>query len=197
MDPRQSIDENPMRAAHAAPRCEHIRRNGQRCAAPALRGQTHCHFHKSIQDRALYQEDGEKYLPFVEDATSLQFALMRVMRLLLADSFEHRRCSMLLYALQIASMNLKAFLAENPRPAPAEAEAPRPQSADGQRKKKTNGESDDEPGSLAELLLGFLAQTEGDADAPQPPIRRREDYYDAVAQRNRPQAALPDQATTG
>ena len=32
-------DRDSMRAAHNAPRCQHIRLNGQPCAAPALRGQ--------------------------------------------------------------------------------------------------------------------------------------------------------------
>jgi hypothetical protein len=59
---------------HEAPRCQHTRLNGQRCGSPALRGESHCHFHNRIQDRALAAEDREPFLPFVEDATSLQFA---------------------------------------------------------------------------------------------------------------------------
>ena len=192
MDPIQSTDHHPMRAAHAAPRCEHIRRNGQRCAAPALRGQTHCHLHQSIQDRALDAEDGEKHLPFVEDATSLQFALMRVIRLLQRGGVSHKDCALMLCSLKLAAMNLKGFMAENPRP--AQAEAPRPQIADRERKKKMDGGDDEEPESLAELLLGFLAGGD-DPNAPAPRIRSREDYYEAVAQRDRQQPALPDEAT--
>jgi len=122
MTPIQPINPNPMREAHAAPRCEHTRRNGQPCVAPALRGQTHCRFHKSIQYRALNAEDAEPYLPFIEDATSLQFALMRVIRLLERGGTSHRTCGLLLYSLQIAASNMKAFMAEQPRQELPEAE---------------------------------------------------------------------------
>ena len=44
MDPIQSPDHHRMRAAHEAPRCEHIRMNGRRCGSPALRGESHCYF---------------------------------------------------------------------------------------------------------------------------------------------------------
>ncbi|HUO97835.1 MAG TPA: hypothetical protein VMU01_04170, partial [Rhizomicrobium sp.] len=74
MDPIQSFHHNPMQAAHDAPRCQHIRYNGQRCAAPALRGQTICHFHERAADPATYEE--RSLPPFIEDATSLQVVLM-------------------------------------------------------------------------------------------------------------------------
>ena len=53
---------------------------------------------------------------------------------------------------------------------------------------------DGEPESLAELLLAFLARGD-DPDAPRPRIRSREDYYEALAQKERQQAALPDEVT--
>lgn len=171
-----------------APRCQHIRYNGQPCAAPALRGQTLCHFHQRAADPATYEE--RSLPPFIEDATSLQVVLMWVIRRLRTDGFhlmdalEYKRAALLLYGLQIASSNLKNFTAEHPRPEPAEAEPPRPKIADGPKEKKANGGNSDEPESLAELLLGFLAKPEGDPDAPPPRIRSREDYYAAVEKRN-------------
>lgn len=142
-----------MRAAHDAPRCQHIKLNGQRCAAPALRGDNHCHFHNRIQFRALNAEDAEPFLPFVEDATSLQFALMRVMRLLqIGHSIEYKRCALLLYSLQIAASNLNAFMAEQPKPELAEGEQPQPELAGGEKGKMLEGKNGDEP-SLADLPL--------------------------------------------
>lgn len=182
-------DPEHIAPAHAAPRCQHIRMNGRRCGSPALHGESHCYFHNRIQFRALDTEDSEPFLPFIEDATSLQFALMRVMRMLVRGGVEYKRCALLLYSLQIASSNRKAFAAEHPEP--TEVQQPQAKSVDGQKRKKAEGENSDEPGSLAELLLGFLARPEGDPNAPQPRIRSREDYYAAVGQKRPPGAASP------
>ncbi len=110
-------DHERIAAAHAAPRCHHIHKNGRQCGSPALHGETHCYFHKSIQPSALDAEGMEPYLPFIEDATSLQFALMRVMRLLqMRGGYEFKRAALLLYSLQIACSNLKSFMAERLQP---------------------------------------------------------------------------------
>ena len=184
-------DPEHIAPAHAAPRCQHIRLNGRRCGSPALHGESHCYFHNRIQFRALDAEDAEPFLPFIEDATSLQFALMRVMRLLLRGGVEYKRCALLLYSLQIVSSNLKAFAAEHPEPEIAESAQPQPKPAVTEKNKKSAEKNSDEPGSLAELLLGFLAKPEGDPNAPEPRIRSREDYYAAVEQKHPPGAASP------
>ena len=46
-------------------------------------------------------------LPVLEDANSIQIALMQVMRLLVSQQIEHKTASLLLYALQTASTNLR------------------------------------------------------------------------------------------
>jgi hypothetical protein len=45
-------------------------------------------------------------LPVLEDANSIQVALMQVMRLLISAQIDHRTAGLLLYALQTASVNL-------------------------------------------------------------------------------------------
>jgi len=189
MDPIQSPDHPRTHGAQQAPRCQHIKVNGQRCAAPALRGESHCHFHKRIESPATYMEP---YLPFIEDATSLQLALARIMRMLVLDHVEYKRCALLLYSLQIACANLKAFMAEQPKPEVAECE--KVQKIEPKRAGAEKAKASDEPGSLAELLLGFLAKPEGDPGAPPPRIRSREDYYAAMEQRERA-AALPGETS--
>ena len=155
----QSIEQNPMSAAHAAPRCQHIRHNGQRCGAPALRGQTHCHFHYRIQGQALDAEDNQPYLPFIEDASSLQFALMRVMRLVQSGLAEHKVCALLLYALQIAASNLKAFREE--------AEETRRKIDEAEERKRPS-----EDAGEAGLLPEYLAGPGGRDIRPLPPARK-------------------------
>jgi hypothetical protein len=75
-------------------RCQHIKVNGTLCGSPALnqarRGGAPLAFE----------------LPILEDANSIQVALMQVMRLLLTGEIEHRTAALLLYALQTASSNL-------------------------------------------------------------------------------------------
>jgi len=196
MDPVQQPEHPRNYAAQQAPRCQHIRYNGQPCAAPALRGQTICHFHERAADPATYEE--RSLPPFIEDATSLQIVLMWVIRRLRTDGFhlmdelEYKRAALMLYGLQIACSNLKNLSAERAQPEAAEGERPQPRLVSAEKQRPAASENGDEP-SLAEFLLGLLAKDENeDPDAPPPRIRNREDYEAALAQRKGPQAALPD-----
>ncbi len=51
-------------------------------------------------------ENAPLLMPALEDANSIQVALMRVMRLLLANAIPYKTAGLLLYALQTASANL-------------------------------------------------------------------------------------------
>ena len=95
------------------------------------------------------------------------------------------------YGLQIACSNLKNFIAEQPSLELPAAPQPQPKPATSEKNKKSAEKNSDEPGSLAELLLGFLAKPEGDPNAPPPRIRSREDYCAAVEQKRPPSAASP------
>jgi hypothetical protein len=100
-------------------RCQHIKVNGVQCGSPALRRSRFCFFHKRFQDeRIRLAADNAKAnararrasstftLPVLEDANSIQVALMQVMRMLLSHQIEHKTASLLLYALQTAIGNL-------------------------------------------------------------------------------------------
>lgn len=91
--------------------CEHLKANGIYCGSPALRGLRHCYFHHEHY-QALARNRGKAKraacaLPPLEDANSVQVALMEVSRALLEDRIELKRAALLLYSLQIASANLK------------------------------------------------------------------------------------------
>ncbi len=96
--------QDPEHAAHLqeAPRCQHIRMNGRRCGSPALRGENYCYFHDTIANPS-----GSYSLPFPEDATSLQYGVMMVIRMLISGHVEIKRCWALLYSLQIAQGQLE------------------------------------------------------------------------------------------
>ena len=166
--------QDPKHAAHLqeAPRCHHIRMNGRRCGSPALRGDRHCYFHNRIQVRSLSAEDAEPFLPFIEDATSLQFALMRVMRMLMMGHVEYKRCALLLYSLQIAASNLQNLKAELPQLELPELDLPenaqpQPECASGEQE-KVAGKNGNDP-SLAASLAGLLAKGPNGDSAGEPP----------------------------
>ncbi|HWW13913.1 MAG TPA: hypothetical protein VN310_04560 [Candidatus Dormibacteraeota bacterium] len=95
-------------------RCQHLKINGTQCGSPALRRNRFCFFHKRFQDEQIkLSADRARrgvatfVLPVLEDANSIQIALMQVMRLLVSQQIEHKTASLLLYALQTASTNLR------------------------------------------------------------------------------------------
>lgn len=78
------------------PRCTHIKTNGTQCGSPALRGRRFCFFHKNwqgqrIQLNAKLADNFSFTLPVLEDADSVQVALMQVMRLILSGQLEAGR----------------------------------------------------------------------------------------------------------
>ncbi len=95
-------------------RCRHIKVNGTQCGSPALRGQCYCYFHNIWRNLGTYGDPQQGLhdphkgrFPVLEDANSVQAALMQVVRLMLAKEIKAKEAGLLLYALQIASCNLK------------------------------------------------------------------------------------------
>ncbi len=94
--------EDRLEAARQAPRCMHVRANGVRCGSPAMRGDAFCYFH----DR-LYNRPSEAEFPFLEDAASIQMAIMQVLDGLRRGKLDRGVANSLLFGLQTASANLK------------------------------------------------------------------------------------------
>ena len=133
-----------MKQAHDAPRCQYLRLNDQPCTQPALRNQVFCRFHDLV-DNPL---PDSRFIPFVEDAASLQVAIMQVIKSLQLGKMDRRTAGTILYALQIAASNLKYLAAETGRP--YDLSSPKPT-------KKKEKEEEELPGpSLAETLLQRL-----------------------------------------
>lgn len=104
---RQSQTHN----ARQAPRCRHIKANGEPCRAAANRGQELCHFHQNASAQK------PERLPVLEDANAIQVALMIVMDGVYRYQIPHRTAALLLYGLQIAAANLR-HLQLGPAPLP-------------------------------------------------------------------------------
>ena len=101
------------------PQCHHIKDDGVRCGSPALRGKDLCYFHL----RQLRQRP-RLHLPLLEDRPSIQFAVTQVLRAVLEDKMDNQRLRLLLYALQVASMNLRNCERSSSNP---DVREPRPQ----------------------------------------------------------------------
>src|SRR4030088_3680915 len=109
-------------SSFAAARCQHIKVSGIQCGSPALRSKNFCFYHQ--QNRPVTVEcyfdggyaTGEIDLPVFEDAHSIQSAIRQVVQMVLQKRLERKTASLLLYALQIASSNLKRMELEKPQP---------------------------------------------------------------------------------
>jgi len=96
------------------PRCQHLKVNGTQCGSPALKRNRFCFFHKRFQEERIKLNSdrarrgrADLYLPVLEDANSIQVSLMQIMRLLASRQIDSKIASLLLYALQTASCNLR------------------------------------------------------------------------------------------
>jgi len=103
-------------------RCQHVKVNGVQCGSPALKKRKLCHFHQRwLQGRIQLNANRSRRsrysldLPILEDANSIQVALMQGLRLLLTNQVDHKTAALLFYALQTASSNLRHTKFE-PRP---------------------------------------------------------------------------------
>jgi hypothetical protein len=109
-------------SSSAAPRCRHIEVSGAQCGSPAIRHKNFCFYHQ--QNRTITAEcysegkyaTGEIDLPVFEDAHSVQNVIRQIMQMVLQKRIEQKTASILLYALQIASSNLKRMELEKPQP---------------------------------------------------------------------------------
>ena len=104
-------------------RCRHVKTNGTQCGSPALKAKELCYYHDQNRPQPVeLYIDGERYaegsivLPVFEDAHSIQTVIRQVVQLMLSRRIDRKDAGVLLYALQIASGNLKTMQAEKAMP---------------------------------------------------------------------------------
>ena len=89
--------------------CRHIFTAGRRCQSPSLRGQDLCYFHQTTRPSSAPPQHTHPEaftLPMPEDRAAIQLALGQIIARIAAGTLNARRAGLLLYALQIASLNL-------------------------------------------------------------------------------------------
>jgi hypothetical protein len=95
--------------------CRHIFTSGRKCQSPALTDQTFCYFHSNTRKKTApahqpydpYTHPNETVLALtpLEDADAIQLALSDVVLALAANRIDPRRARILIYGLQVASLN--------------------------------------------------------------------------------------------
>ncbi|MCU1312158.1 MAG: hypothetical protein JWO20_3283 [Candidatus Angelobacter sp.] len=91
-----------MPVEYKVPQCQHVRTNGVRCGSPALKTKPMCFYHNRM---ALPLQVST--IPYFEDGDAIQHAIWKVVQGLLGRHIEPKDAGRILYALQIASANLK------------------------------------------------------------------------------------------
>jgi hypothetical protein len=98
--------------------CEQRKSDGDPCQSRALRDKRFCHYHEVMGPSAINIDNNEAnssthvYLPQLYNAASIQSAISEVCEMMLHRRIEPKEASTLLYAMQVASLNL-GFLNAN------------------------------------------------------------------------------------
>ncbi len=112
-----------------ATHCHHVRSSGVRCGSLALRDKRYCYYHQRSRPLMVGSKNRGTpvllALPLFEDAHAIQATLHSVVFHLLEGTMDHKTGSLLLYAMQIASSNLKHMKIETPAPGESVVDLPK------------------------------------------------------------------------
>jgi hypothetical protein len=86
--------------------CRHIFTDGHRCGSPALRQEDLCYYHHTTRKPAKRTRRTTFEIPLPEDRSAIQHTIGQVLQRIAANDIDPRRAGLLLYGLQIASLNL-------------------------------------------------------------------------------------------
>ena len=88
--------------------CRHIFTDGRRCGSPSLRHEELCYYHHTTRRPVEKPRTREPHfdLPLPEDRSAIQSAIGQVLQRIAANEIDPKRAGLLLYGLQIASLNL-------------------------------------------------------------------------------------------
>ena len=90
-------------------KCRHIFTDGHRCGSICLRNEPFCYYHHTTRKPAPRQSLGKKSsfdLPLPEDRSAIQASIGIILQKIASNDLDPRRAGLLLYGLQIASLNL-------------------------------------------------------------------------------------------
>jgi hypothetical protein len=89
--------------------CRHIFTDGHRCGSICLRGEPFCYYHHTTRKPAPRKTFGSHAsfdLPLPEDRSAIQASIGIILQRIASNDLDPKRAGLLLYGLQIASLNL-------------------------------------------------------------------------------------------
>jgi hypothetical protein len=91
--------------------CRHIFTDGHRCGSPCLRREEFCYYHHTTRRPAANTrnrgpEQAEFDISVPEDRSAIQATIGEVLRRIARNEIDPKRAGLLLYGLQIASLNI-------------------------------------------------------------------------------------------
>jgi hypothetical protein len=91
--------------------CRHIFTDGRRCGSACLRQEEFCYYHHTTRrpvenPRQRRSRQSQFDLPLPEDRSAIQCSIGEVLRRIASNEIDSKRAGLLLYGLQIASINL-------------------------------------------------------------------------------------------
>jgi hypothetical protein len=89
--------------------CRHIKTNGDKCCAPALRGTNFCYFHSRLNrtKRDGRAKDAQLVLPDLLDNSAIQLALSQMATALATGRLNFQQAAVLLRTFRYASEHLR------------------------------------------------------------------------------------------
>ncbi|MEO6806322.1 MAG: hypothetical protein ABI209_09250 [Edaphobacter sp.] len=97
--------------------CRHIFTDGRRCSSPCLRQQEFCYYHHTTRKPVANPRQRRSH------RSTIQSSIGQVLQRIASNDIDPRRAGLLLYGLQIASLNL-------PKPQPSTKAAAEPQTVE-------------------------------------------------------------------
>jgi len=96
---------------HKQYQCRHIFTDGRRCSSPCLRHEEFCYYHHTTRKPVANPKQRRNrrstfHLPLPEDRSAIQSSIGQVLQRIASNDIAPRRAGLLLYGLQIASLNL-------------------------------------------------------------------------------------------
>jgi len=101
---RRAVKLGLLKLANQAPRCTHLKNNGEPCRAPAMGQRLFCVFHTRAYDCETNQR---LKVGFLEDRSSLRLVIKQIMEQVLSGRIDAQTAAVLLRATQIANGVLK------------------------------------------------------------------------------------------
>lgn len=99
---RLEKDLRNLRRARQAARCEHLHADGRRCGSPHFGGKRLCYMHHRMEEARATKLD----LGLMEDAESIQLAIMKLQRAVIDGVVDEKQSGRLAYLIQLAAWNV-------------------------------------------------------------------------------------------